>query len=76
MSTSTLTRKGRTTIPKDIRKRLNLHPGNRLECVIDEDSRVLVIPTSIDASELAGMLTSPAQPVSVEDMNRARLWPY
>jgi len=71
MSTSTLTSKGQTTIPKDIRKRLNLHPGDRLEFVIDEDDRVLVLPDGIDASELAGMLKPPARLVSVEDMNRA-----
>ena len=71
MSTSTLTSKGQTTIPKDIRKRLNLQPGDRLEFVIDEDGRVLVLPASIDASELAGMLKPPIRPVSVEDMNRA-----
>lgn len=71
MSTSTLTSKGQTTIPKDVRKRLNLHPGDRLEFVIDEDGRVLVLPASIDASELAGMLKATARAVSVEDMNRA-----
>jgi len=71
MSTSTLTSKGQTTIPKHIRKRLNLHPGDRLEFVIDEDGRVLVLPASIDVSKLAGMLKSPARPVSVEAMNRA-----
>ncbi len=71
MSSSTLTSKGQTTIPKDVRKRLNLHPGDRLEFVIDEDGRVLVLPVSIDASESAGMLKSPARPVSVEAMNRA-----
>ena len=71
MSTSTLTSKGQTTIPKDIRERLNLRPGDRLEFVIDEDGRVLVLPASIDASELTGMLKPPAKPVSVEDMNRA-----
>lgn len=71
MSTSTLTSKGQTTIPKDIRERLNLHPGDRLEFVIDEDGRVLVLPASIDASELAGMLKPPAKPVSVADMKRA-----
>ena len=71
MSTSILTSKGQTTIPKDIRKRLNLHPGDRPEFVIDEEGRVLVLPASIDASELAGMLKSPAWPVGVEDMNRA-----
>ena len=47
MSTLTLTSKGHTTIPKDIRKRLNLHPWDRPEFVIDENSRVLVLPTSI-----------------------------
>ena len=71
MSTSTVTSKGQTTIPKDIRKRLNLHPGDRLEFVIDEDGRVLVLPASIDAAELAGMLKPPARQVTVEDMNRA-----
>jgi AbrB family looped-hinge helix DNA binding protein len=71
MSSSILSSKGQTTIPKDIRKWLNLHPGDRLEFVIDEDGRVLVLPASIDASELAGMLKPPVRPVSVEDMNRA-----
>jgi AbrB family looped-hinge helix DNA binding protein len=71
MSTSTLTSKGQTTIPKDIRNRLKLHPGDRLEFVIDEDGRVLVLPATIDAKELAGMLKAPARPVSVEAMNRA-----
>jgi AbrB family looped-hinge helix DNA binding protein len=70
MPTSTVTSKGQTTIPKDIRKRLNLHPGDRLEFVIDEDGRVLVLPASIDAAELAGMLKPPARQVTVEDMNR------
>jgi antitoxin PrlF len=71
MSTSTLTSKGQTTIPKDVRKRLNLHPGDRLEFVIDDDGRVLVLPASVDASELAGILKGPAKPVSVATMNQA-----
>jgi AbrB family looped-hinge helix DNA binding protein len=71
MSTSTLTSKGQTTIPKDVRERLNLHTGDRLEFVIDEDGRVLVLPASIDASELVGILKRPAKPVSVAAMNQA-----
>jgi AbrB family looped-hinge helix DNA binding protein len=71
MSTSTLTSKGQTTIPKDVRKRLNLHPGDRLEFVIDEDGRVVVLAASIDASELAGMLKRPAKPVTVAEMDQA-----
>ena len=69
--TSTLSSKGQTTIPRDVRKRLNLYPGDRLEFVIDEDGRVLVLPASVDASELAGMLKRPAKPVSVTEMNHA-----
>jgi antitoxin PrlF len=71
MSTSTLTSKGQTTIPKDVRKRLNLHPEDRLESVIDEDGRVLVLPASIDASELVAMLKRPAKQVTLTEMNQA-----
>ncbi len=71
MSTSTMTSKGQTTIPKDIRKRLNLHPGDRLDFIIEEDGRVVVLPASVDASELTGMLKAPTKPVSVAEMNQA-----
>lgn len=71
MSTSTLTSKGQATIPKDVRKRLNLHPGDRLEFIIDKDGRVFVLPASVDASDLAGILKRPAKPVSVTEMNQA-----
>ena len=66
----TVTIKGQTTIPKDVGNQLNPRSGDRLGPVIDEDSRVLVLPVSIDASESAGMLKPPARPASVEDMNR------
>ena len=64
------TSKGQTTIPKDVRKRLNLHPGDRLEFVIDDDGRVLLLPATVDVSELAGMLKWTAQPVTVSEMNQ------
>ena len=70
MSTSTLTSKGQTTIPIEVRKQLNLHPGDRLEFVIDEDGRVLILPASIDVLELAGMLKRPSEsiPMSSSDI--------
>ena len=68
---STMTSKGQTTIPKDIRKRLNLHPGDRLDFIIEEDGRVVVLPASVDASELTGMLKAPTKLVSVAEMNQA-----
>ena len=70
MATSTVTSKGQTTIPKEIRDRLNLHAGDRVEFVVDEDGRVVVLPATVDAAELAGMLKPPSRAVSVEEMNR------
>jgi hypothetical protein len=46
------------------------HPRDRLESVIDDNGQLLVLPASIDASKLAGMLKPPARPVSVEAMSR------
>jgi AbrB family looped-hinge helix DNA binding protein len=71
MPTSTLTSKGQTTIPREIRDHLHLRPGDRLEFVLEEDGRVVLLPATVDAGELAGMLKAPSRPVSVEEMNRA-----
>src|SRR5579885_115799 len=71
MPTSTLTSKGQTTIPREIRGHLHLRPGARLEFVLEEDGRVVLLPATVDAGELAGMLKAPSRPVSVEEMNRA-----
>jgi antitoxin PrlF len=71
MPKTTVTSRGQTPIPKDVRNQLNPSPGDRLGPVIDEDTFAPLSPASIDASELAGLLKPPAQPVSVENMNRA-----
>lgn len=68
---STMTSNGQTTIPKNIRKRLNLHPGDRRDFIIEEDGRVVVLRACADASELAGMLQPPTKPISVAEMNQA-----
>ncbi len=71
MSSSTLTSKGQTTIPKDIREYLNLQPGHRIDFMIDEEGRVILRPATLDIRELAGILHQERQePISVEEMNR------
>lgn len=52
MPTSTVTGKGQTTIPKEIRARLHLQPGDRLEFVVEDDGRAMVLPATVDATEL------------------------
>lgn len=68
MSTATLTSKGQTTVPKEIREHLRLHVGDRIEFVIEEDGRVVLVPASYNAADLAGMLPRPKRPVSLEKM--------
>lgn len=64
MSAAILTSRGRTTIPKEIRDRLRLKPGDRLEFVFQPDGRVLMIPATIDVRDLEGILPKPKRKLS------------
>lgn len=71
MNTATLTSKGQITVPKAIRERLNLQPGDRIYFFIEDDGAVTFLPAKSDVRELKGILPKPKQPVSVEAMNEA-----
>ncbi len=71
MSVSTLTSKGQTTIPKEIRHRLGLKPGDKLRFVIDANGRVVILPLTVPLRSLRGILPAPDRPVSIEEMNEA-----
>ena len=42
--TSTVTSKGQITLPAEIRKRLNLQPGDKLDFIVREDGTIEVHP--------------------------------
>jgi antitoxin PrlF len=72
MPASTLTSKGQTTIPKKVREYLKLHPGDRLDFVIDPDGKVFVRPATSDVRELKGCLFRKGmKPVSMAEMQGA-----
>lgn len=71
MATATLTSKGQTTIPQEIRSYLGLHTGDKLEFLIDEGGSVILTPLTIDATELKSFLPKPQKQVTIEEMNRA-----
>lgn len=71
MATATITSKGQTTIPQEIRHYLGLHTGDKLEFLVEEDGRVYVTPLTIDAAELKGILPKPQKKVTIEQMNEA-----
>ncbi len=68
MTTSTMTTKGQVTIPLDIRRRLGLDVGDRIEFVEIKKGIFVIKPAVNDVRSLKGLLRKPSKPVSVEDM--------
>ncbi len=71
MALATLTSKGQTTIPKSVRDKLGLEPGDRLEFVVDDSGAVSMVPATVPLDELEGMLSPPPRPVTLEEMDHA-----
>ena len=72
MPTSTLTSKGQTTIPKQVREHLRIESGDRLDFVIEPDGRVTLRPATADLRQLDGLLDrSGTEPRSIEAMDAA-----
>ena len=70
MSISTITNKGQTTIPIQIRSYMGIHPGDKIEFFIDDEGRVIVQALTADVTQLKGMLAKPKKPISIEKMNK------
>jgi AbrB family looped-hinge helix DNA binding protein len=72
MGIATLTSKGQTTVPREIRERLRLEPGDRLHFTLLPNGTVVMRAKKRGAATLAGMLWAPGRPaVSAEEMNAA-----
>ena len=72
MPASTLTSKGQTTIPKDVRDHLKLQAGDAIDFVIEPDGSVVVRPATVHVRELKGILHRKGmKAVSVTAMNAA-----
>ena len=68
---ATMTSKGQITVPKAIRNRLHLNPGDKIEFLVDEDGTVRVIPVTASLLNLKGMVPKPDRAVSIEEMEAA-----
>ncbi|MBI3371382.1 MAG: type II toxin-antitoxin system PrlF family antitoxin [Betaproteobacteria bacterium] len=70
MTVATLTSKGRTAIPKQVRDYLKLRPGDKLDFVIESDGRVVIKPATLDVRNLKGFLKRrDGKELSIEKMN-------
>ena len=62
MTTATLTSKGQITIPKEIRERLLLHAGDKLDFNLTDAGDVILRPVTRRVDEVFGRLRKPGQP--------------
>jgi len=68
---ATLTSKGQTTIPKEIRDSLGIKPGDRMTFTLMPDATVVMRVKTKRAADLAGLLHKKGRKaVSVEQMAR------
>lgn len=76
MSESTLSSKGQITIPKAVRERLNLEPGDRVYFDVRDDGSVLMIARNQPLESLFGLLKDKIKlkrPLTIAEMNPASL---
>ena len=62
MPSSLITAKGQTTIPKAIRDRLRVAPGDRVDFVVQPDGTVTVEPALHGVAPLKGLLAARGRP--------------
>ena len=68
---ATLTSKGQTTIPKEIRDRLGMKPGDRMTFTLMPDATIVMRVKSKSVTKLAGMLHKKGRkPLPVEQLSR------
>lgn len=71
ISIGTLTSKGQTTIPAEIREYLGLQPGDKIR-YIRRDNEVVIKAKNRRAVEFAGLLYDPDRPaLSIEELEQA-----
>jgi len=68
MSAATITSKGQITIPKDIRAKLGLEPGDKVNFLVDDEGVVSFVPMTTDVTALKGIIAKPDKAVSIDDM--------
>jgi AbrB family looped-hinge helix DNA binding protein len=72
MPTSTITSKGQTTIPKEIRDLFNLTPGTKVDFVVQPDGTLVLRPATLDIRDLRDAVKVKGyEPLTVDGMHDA-----
>jgi AbrB family looped-hinge helix DNA binding protein len=77
MPASTLTSKGQITIPREIRERLHLRVGSRIDFIVEPSGQVVLKPLDSNFRSIRGIVLSRRKrPVSIREMNEATAQGY
>ncbi len=71
MARDVLRSKGQVAIPGEVRRRMGIDTGDRIEVVELKDGGSAIKPAVDDVRSLKSLLRKPDNPVSVEDMDAA-----
>jgi len=71
MPTATVTSKGQITIPIEVRKKLGLKPGARIDFYEIEDCEYALRAKTGSIMEMRGCLAYDGPTITIEEMNRA-----
>ena len=71
MTTATITSKGQVTIPKDVRTRLGIGAGDRVEFVEIQDGVFQIVAATQEVQALKGIVPRPEKPVTIKQMKQA-----
>jgi antitoxin PrlF len=68
---ASITSKGQVTVPVEARRRFGLHPGSRVDFVVNDQDHLEMIPIADSVQRLKGMVRKPVRALSLEDMDHA-----
>jgi antitoxin PrlF len=68
---ATVSSKGQVTLPAEVRRRLKIKPGSKLEFIIIDQEKIEVIPVMETVTSLKGMVPKPKKTLSLADMEKA-----
>jgi antitoxin PrlF len=74
MSIATITSKGQVTLPKEIRKKLHLETGEKIDFRVDEETgTATLVPLNKHVEDVFGLLSRPKRSklVTIEEMDKA-----
>ena len=71
MPAATMTSKGQITVPAEVRARLGLRAGVKVDFVVNDQGEMVLRPQTADIRSLRGLIAHKGSPVSIEAMEEA-----